>query len=75
MSEHHLDAKGLKCPLPVLKAAKRMKALAAGETLKVEATDPSAPGDFRNYCETSGNELVSLERGEELVTIVLRKTA
>ena len=73
MSEHTLDAKGLKCPLPVLKAAKLMKGLAPGDTLAVEATDPSAPEDFRNYAETSGNELSELSEGDGLYRIVLKK--
>jgi tRNA 2-thiouridine synthesizing protein A len=75
MADETFDARGMKCPIPVLKAAKRLKALAPGDTLTVEATDPSAPDDFRNFCETSGNELVSLEEGEGLYTIVVRKTA
>ncbi|MBC6405253.1 MAG: sulfurtransferase TusA family protein [Rhodospirillales bacterium] len=56
-ASQRLDARGLKCPLPVLKARKAMKALAAGETLEVLASDPSAPQDFRSFCETTGHRL------------------
>lgn len=73
MSDQHLDAKGLKCPLPVLKAGKAMKALESGMTLTVEATDPSAPEDFRNFCETTGHELVALDEAEGVYTFTLKK--
>jgi tRNA 2-thiouridine synthesizing protein A len=58
-----LDAKGLKCPLPVLRARKAIKPLAPGDVLEVHATDPGAPQDFRSFCETTGHEL--LESAEE----------
>ena len=59
---HFLDAKGLKCPLPVLRAKKAMRALASGEILVIEATDPAAPDDFRAFCETTGHELLATEQ-------------
>ncbi len=54
-----LDCKGLKCPLPVLKARKAMKALAAGAVLRVLATDPGAVGDFQHFCQVTGNRLLA----------------
>ena len=54
-----LDTRGQICPLPVLKARKRLKGMAAGEILRVEATDPMAVIDFPHFCEESGHELVS----------------
>ena len=57
-----LDTKGLLCPLPVLKARKRLKALAPGDKLEVYATDPAALIDIPHYCVESGN---SLERTTE----------
>jgi len=57
-----LDVKGLKCPLPLLKAKKALKDVAPGETLEVLTTDPSSVIDFTVFCDTSGNELV--EQGE-----------
>jgi tRNA 2-thiouridine synthesizing protein A len=58
MSETRIfDARGMKCPLPVLKARKLMKELAPGDILEVQATDPGAPGDFRHFCETTGHRL------------------
>ena len=70
MSENHsdsvIDLSGLLCPLPVLKARKRLLAMAPGERLRVLATDPKAPGDFRLWCEESGHRLVA-ERAEGAV--------
>lgn len=63
MSDAFLDAKGLKCPIPVLRARRAMKPLATGDILKVEATDPTSVQDFRAFCETTGDEL--LESREE----------
>jgi tRNA 2-thiouridine synthesizing protein A len=60
---HHLDAKGLKCPLPVLRARKAMKQVPGGGVLEVEATDPSAVQDFQAFCETTGHALI--ESGED----------
>ncbi len=54
-----LDARGLKCPLPVLKARKALKEVAAGGLLRVLATDPGAPADFEHFCRTTGCTLVT----------------
>lgn len=59
MARHELDAKGLLCPLPVLRARKALKALNPGDVLAVEATDPAAPKDFAAFCEATGNRLLS----------------
>ena len=56
---HLLDAKGLACPLPVLRARKAMKPLAAGEVLQILATDPGAVEDFKTFCEVTGHVLLS----------------
>ncbi|MCG8623561.1 MAG: sulfurtransferase TusA family protein [Proteobacteria bacterium] len=53
-----LDARGLLCPLPVLKARKALADMAAGETLAVLADDPVAPLDFADFCQTSGHTLL-----------------
>ena len=52
-----LDAKGLKCPLPVLRARKAMRDVPEGGTLRVLATDPGADADFQAFCEAAGLEL------------------
>ena len=58
-----LDTKGLKCPLPVLKARKALKDVPAGGILRVVATDPGAVKDFEHFCQTTGCQLI--EAGEE----------
>ncbi len=73
MSDQHLDAKGLKCPLPVLKAGKAMKALEPGMVLTVEATDPSAPEDFANFCETTGHQLLDSAENDGVYRFTLKK--
>ena len=73
-SQMELDVRGLLCPLPVLKAAKRLKSLAVGDVLTVKATDPAAVIDFPHYCNETGNELVSLVREGEDLVFVIRKT-
>ncbi len=68
-----LDTTGLKCPLPVLKAKRAMKALAAGQQLTVLATDPDSPKDFAAFCETTGDELVEWSEAGGVFTYLLRK--
>jgi tRNA 2-thiouridine synthesizing protein A len=70
----HLDATGLLCPLPVLKARKRLQALAAGEALTVLADDPAAIVDVPHFCAESGHVLVSSTIEGALQTYVIRKT-
>ena len=58
MSDQLLDAKGLNCPLPILRTKKALKDMAIGDVLTVQATDPGAVKDFEAFCRTTGNELV-----------------
>jgi tRNA 2-thiouridine synthesizing protein A len=68
-----LDAKGLKCPLPVLRARKAMKEIPRGEVLQVLATDPGAVTDFAHFCETTGHELVESTREGDVYRFLIRK--
>jgi tRNA 2-thiouridine synthesizing protein A len=56
-----LDAKGLLCPLPVLKARKRLQALASGQVLRMLADDPAAIVDVPHFCAEAGHTLVATE--------------
>ena len=56
--EQLLDATGLKCPLPVLKARRRISDISSGEQLVVLADDPAAPLDFAHFCEVGGHQLI-----------------
>ncbi len=53
-----LDTRGLNCPLPILRAKKALSELAAGDLLKVLATDPGSTRDFQAFARQTGNELV-----------------
>jgi TusA-related sulfurtransferase len=63
-----LDARGLNCPLPILKAKKALAELVSGDVLKVLATDPGSVRDFQAFARQTGNEL--LEQNEENAVFV-----
>lgn len=62
-----VDAKGLRCPLPILKAKKALTDLQAGDVLEVQTTDHSALRDFQAFCKQTGNPLL-LQKEEGEVT-------
>ncbi len=70
---HVLDATGLLCPLPVLKARKRLQALASGDALTVMADDPAAIVDVPHFCAEAGHHLVSTEVDGDIQTYVIQK--
>ena len=70
-----LDATGLRCPLPVLRARKAIRAMAAGATLEVLATDPAAPADFEAFCRETGHALLGIDRSEDGCRIRIAKKA
>lgn len=62
--DQELDASGLNCPLPILRAKKTLNAMAGGQLLHVIATDPGSVRDFDAFAKQTGNELVeSREEG------------
>ena len=63
MTTTTLDTKGMNCPLPILKAKKALKDLAAGDLLEVLSTDPGSVKDFESFCRATGNPL--LESNEQ----------
>ncbi len=63
MATETLDAKGLNCPLPVLKTKKALKGLNSGDTLEMFSTDPGSIKDIEALCRSGGDKL--LESGEE----------
>ena len=70
---HILDARGLLCPLPVLKARKRLQALTSGQVLTVLADDPAAIVDMPHYCAEAGHILLSSTLEGDVQTHVIRK--
>lgn len=61
--DQELDASGLNCPLPILRAKKTLNSMDASKVLKIIATDPGSVKDFEAFCKQTGNEL--MESGEE----------
>jgi tRNA 2-thiouridine synthesizing protein A len=74
MSAFLVDARGLLCPLPVLKLAREARERPTGAVLKVWATDPAAAGDLKAWCEATGHVLLALtlDGGEVRAQIQLR---
>ncbi len=68
-----LDFRGLKCPLPVLKARKAMASAEDGTKFFVLVTDPAAPGDFQAFCDQSGHALISVDPDGEGHRITVTK--
>ncbi len=75
MADQVLDAKGLNCPLPIIKTKKALKDLAVGGTLEVLATDPGSVADFAAFCRTTGNELVEQGQDGGTYRFVIRRAA
>ncbi|MCU7797876.1 MAG: sulfurtransferase TusA family protein [Candidatus Thiodiazotropha sp. (ex Notomyrtea botanica)] len=72
-TKHTLDARGLNCPLPILRTKKAIAALASGEILEVTATDPGSVKDLDSFCSQTGNEMVSSEAHEDGFFFRIRK--
>lgn len=75
MTDHVLDAKGLNCPLPILRAKKALKEMATGAVLQIEATDPGSVKDFEAFCRTTGNELMNHSEANGVYTFQIKHTA
>jgi tRNA 2-thiouridine synthesizing protein A len=68
-----LDAKGLNCPLPILKAKKALQGVPAGGLLEIYATDPGAVRDFEAFCRSTGNELVASSQEGNVFKFVIKR--
>jgi TusA-related sulfurtransferase len=72
--DKELDARGLNCPLPILKAKKALADMSSGQTLKVIATDAGSVRDFQAFAKQTGNELVSQDTvGTDFVSVLKRR--
>ncbi len=65
-----LDATGLLCPMPVLRAQKVLRGMAPGELLEVYTSDPASWTDMASFCQEAGHRLVSRERGYPMTFII-----
>ena len=68
-----LDVKGLRCPLPVLRANRLLRDMAAGQRLRVLATDQAAAADFRAYCRETGHALLSASEEGGVLSLTIRR--
>jgi tRNA 2-thiouridine synthesizing protein A len=75
MADMILDAKGLNCPLPILRAKKTLKGMPLGGTLEVLSTDPGSLADFAAFCKTTGNELLESVADGGVFRFVIKHTA
>ncbi|HET9670164.1 MAG TPA: sulfurtransferase TusA family protein [Casimicrobiaceae bacterium] len=71
--DHDLDARGLSCPLPILKTKKALAGMASGQVLRVVATDPGSVRDFESFSRQTGNALLSQSAVNQEFTFFMRK--
>lgn len=71
--DRDIDAIGLLCPLPVLRAAKALRSMDAGQTLRLRATDPAAVVDVPHFCTEGGHLLVATEELDAEMHYFIRK--
>lgn len=68
-----LDARGLNCPLPILKAKKALAEMSSGEILRVVATDPGSVRDFQAFARQTGNDLVGQSESNQEFTFFMKR--
>lgn len=71
--DDELDAAGLLCPLPVLKARKRLKSMSAGAVLRLIATDPAAVVDVPHFCAEAGHRLIASHQAADQQIYLIQK--
>ena len=74
MADKMLDARGLKRPLPILRAKKALSQIAEGGTLEILASDEAVFGDFKLFCKTTGCTLISHTEDNGVQKIVIQNT-
>ena len=69
-----IDVKGLKCPLPILRAKKALATMESREVLRIIATDPASVKDFAAFCKQTGNALLSsVVEGDEYTFVISKR--
>lgn len=68
-----IDTRGLRCPIPVLKASKVLESMKPGELMKLYSTDPSTKIDIPRLVERTGDKLISLEEENDVFVFVIQK--
>ena len=72
MADQTLNAEGLNCPLPILRAKKALKSMSSGQVLEIRATDPGSVADFAAFCTQTGNELLSSGSEGDIYTFEIK---
>jgi tRNA 2-thiouridine synthesizing protein A len=70
---HTVDARGLSCPMPIVKTAQAVKTVPSGSLIEVLATDAGSVKDFAAWCRTTGNELVESSSDGAVYRFVIRR--
>lgn len=73
MTDKTVDARGLNCPLPILRTKKALQEIAVDGVLEVLATDPGSMSDFEAFARQTGNELVAAERNGDHFRYLIRR--
>lgn len=73
MTETLLDVKGMNCPLPVLRANRTLRGMAAGERLRVLATDRASVADFQAFCRETGHALLACSEEAGVFSFLIRR--
>ena len=71
--DKELDARGLNCPLPILRAKKALNEMSSGQVLKIVATDPGSVKDFQAFSKQTGNELLSHAEAQKEFTFFMKR--
>jgi tRNA 2-thiouridine synthesizing protein A len=71
--DKELDARGLNCPLPILRARKSLNEMTTGQVLRIVATDPGSVRDFEAFSKQTGNEMLSQQAGDKEFVFYMRK--
>jgi tRNA 2-thiouridine synthesizing protein A len=71
--DKELDARGLNCPLPILRARKALNDMTPGQVLRIVSTDPGSVKDFESFAKQTGNTLLSNAASEKEFTFYMRK--
>jgi tRNA 2-thiouridine synthesizing protein A len=71
--DKELDARGLNCPLPILRTKKALSDMVSGQVLKITATDPGAVRDFQAFSKQTGNTLVSSDSTDDAFIFFMKK--
>jgi tRNA 2-thiouridine synthesizing protein A len=73
LADKILDARRLRCPLPILKATKAIKDVGLGGTLEVLATDPGSPGDFEAFCRVGRHQMLEESETDGVFRFLIRR--